>query len=251
MYPARSIPGVGTLLATNLHRVVRCTRVLMFALWLAIPSPFVVADEPKAKDQGPPPRVIDAQAAAAKLRSPGSDRYGPKVDWANIPPWRQASFYGIRTQGQVFIYVVDCSGSMIEDARLARAKVEVRRSVMALQYPQRFKVIFYNEAPLPSPGDAPKSADLFGKDQLLRWMSTIEPGGETDPRAAMKLALALRPDAIFLLSDGEYPDGAADAIAKANTGKIPVHCVDLSGGAGGNQLRQIASDSGGQYTSRP
>ena len=140
---------------------------------------------------------------------------------------------------------------MIEDARLARAKVEVRRSVMALQYPQRFKVIFYNEAPLPSPGDAPKSADLLGKDQLLRWMSAIEPAGETDPRGAMKLAIALRPDAIFLLSDGEYPEGAAEAIAKSNTTKIPVHCVDLSGGVGGDQLRKIAGDSGGQYISRP
>ncbi len=210
-----------------------------------------LAQEPKAADSGPPPRLVDAASAADKLRAPGSDRYGPKVDWANIPPWRQASFYGIRSQGQVFVYVVDCSGSMIEDARLARAKIEVRRSIMALQYPQRFKVIFYNEAPLPSPGDAPKSADLAGKDQLLRWMSAIEPNGETDPRAAMKLALALRPDAIFLLSDGEYPEGAADAIAKSNTGRIPVNCVDLSGGAGGNQLKKISADSGGQYISRP
>ena len=131
------------------------------------------AEEPKPKGDGPAPKVLDARLAADKLRAPGSDRYGAKVDWANVPPWRQASFYGIRSQGQVFVYVVDCSGSMIEDARLARAKVEVRRSVMALQYPQRFKVIFYNEAPLPSPGDAPKSADLLGKDQLLRWMSAI------------------------------------------------------------------------------
>ncbi len=211
----------------------------------------VVADEPKPKDSAPPPRVIDARDAADRLRPPGTDRYAPKVDWATIPPWRQASFYGIRSQGQIFVYVVDCSGSMIEDARLWRAKQEVRRSIMALQYPQRFKVIFYNEATLPSPGDSPKSADLPGKDQLIRWMNAIEPAGETDPRAAMKLAIALRPDAIFLLSDGEYPPGAAEAIAKSNASHVPVHCVDLSGGVGGDQLRKIASDSGGQYVSRP
>lgn len=209
------------------------------------------AQESKTKDTAPAPRVLDPNEAASRLRAPGEDRYKSRVDWANLPPWRQTSFYGIRAQGQVFVYVVDCSGSMIEDARLAKAKIEVRKSIMALQYPQRFKVIFYNEGPLPSPGDAPKSADLPSKDQLLRWMNSIEPDGMTDPRSAMKLALALRPDAVFLLTDGEYPEGVAESIARSNTGKVPVHCIDLGNGVGANQLRKIAADSGGQYVLRP
>ena len=60
-----------------------------------------------------------------------------------------------------------------------------------------------------------------------------------------------RPDAVFLLSDGEYPDGTVEAIAKANRWKIPIHCVDLSGGAAGDQLRRIAAESGGRYAPRP
>ena len=52
---------------------------------------------------------------------------------------------------------------MIDDDRLVRAKRELRRSVSELQFPQRFQVIFYNDRPLPMPGDLPRSADLTAR----------------------------------------------------------------------------------------
>jgi hypothetical protein len=212
----------------------------------------------KANARNAEPQVQSAEAHARSkppsefLRLPGTDRYDPgAVDWRDVPPWRQASFFGIRAQGQLFIYVVDCSGSMIDEDRLVRAKRELRRSVLGLQPPQRFKVIFYNDEVLAMPGDLPVSADWSSKDQMIRWLRLIEPDGETDPRGAMSLALALRPDAVFLLSDGEYPPGTVEAVARKNRHKIPIHCVDLSGGTGGDHLQRIARDSGGQYRSRP
>jgi hypothetical protein len=197
------------------------------------------------------PVVMSAEALAKARGKPlENDRYGAEPDWREVPPWRQASFFGIRARGQVFIYVVDCSGSMDDEARLDRAKSELRRSVGALQAPQRFKVIFYNDRPLPMPGDLPKPADSPSKAQLARWMDFIEPDGGTDPRGALSLALAMRPDAVFLLSDGAYPDGTAEAVAKSNPKKVPIHCIDLAGGAGGDDLKKIARDSGGQYAPR-
>jgi hypothetical protein len=186
------------------------------------------------------------------LRPPGSGRYDTNPpDWRDVPPWRQTSFFGLRAQGQFFVYVVDCSGSMIDDSRLVRAKAELRRSVTNLQLPQRFQVIFYNDEPLPMLGVLPRSADLAAKQQMNQWLRLIEPDGGTDPRGAMAMALSLRPDAVFLLSDGEFPDGTVEAIAAKNPRKVPIHCVDLSGGAAGDQLRRIAADSGGQYAPRP
>lgn len=189
-------------------------------------------------------------AAADLLRPPGSDPY-TTIDWNALPPWKQTSFYGIRAKGQVFIYVVDCSGSMADDERLIRAKQEIRRSVMELRWPQKFQVIFYNDQPLCMPGGIPQSADLMPKLQMLDWFKTIGPEGETDPRGAMAQAVSLRPDAVFLLSDGEFPPGSVEAISKKNTHKVPIHCIDLAGGAAGDQLKRIAQDSGGQYVSRP
>lgn len=206
-------------------------------------APPVVVSETKRKEQ---------RKRSEFLHPPGTDRYDPSgEDWAEIPPWRQATFFGIKVKGQRFIYVVDCSGSMIDESRLARAKEEVRRSVLRLQSPQQFKVIFYNDRPIPMPGDLPRPADLSSKGQLLAWLRLIEPDGETDPRSSLKLALSLRPDAVFLLSDGEFPDGTVEAVARSNPRKAPIHCVDLSRGESGDQLQRIAKESGGRYAARP
>jgi hypothetical protein len=211
------------------------------------------AAKPKVKEVEPKVTPKDpAQRSSIFLRPPGSDRYDrDDTDWSEIPPWRQTEFFGIRAKGQLFIYVVDCSGSMIDEDRLVRAKRELRRSIKQLQTPQRFKVIFYNDEPIAMPGDLPRSADQNAKDQLTHWLRLIEPNGETDPKAALGIALSLRPDAVFLLSDGEFPDGTVEAIAKKNGRKIPIHCVDLSSGVSGDDLRRIARDSGGQYRWRP
>lgn len=185
------------------------------------------------------------------LRPPGtttSDPYKPAVDWASIPPWRKTEFFGIRAQGKTFLYVVDCSGSMGEKERLARAKREIRRSVGELRFPQRFQIIFYNDQAFSMPG-VPESVDLSTKTHLSQWLETIDADGGTDPRSAMFQALAQKPDAIFLLSDGEFPKGVVEAIAKKNAAKTPVHCVDLSGKSA--DLKRIAKDSGGDYASRP
>jgi hypothetical protein len=216
------------------------------------PSPSASAD-PKPKPVELPLRV-KSKASADLLRPPppGSSRYDPgATDWREVPLWRQTSFFGIRAQGQFFIYVVDCSGSMEDDDRLIRAKGELQRSIGRLQFPQRFYVIFYNDRPIPMLGGLPRPADLSAKSQLNQWLRLIEPDGGTDPRGAVAMALSLRPDAVFLLSDGEFPEGTVEAIAGKNPRKVPIHCIDLSGGLAGDQLARIARDSGGQYASRP
>ena len=189
------------------------------------------------------------------LLPPGSssdDRYGEESDWYDLPAWRKTTFFGVPARGQFFVYVVDCSGSMLDDDRLTRATIELRRSVLALQQPQKFEVIFYNNESIPMPGGPrPRTADLQAKNQLLAWLRLIEPDGGTEPRPAMKQALMLRPDAVFLLSDGEFPAGTIDEVARLNTRKIPIHCVDLAGGLAGDHLKRIAVSSGGQYASRP
>jgi hypothetical protein len=185
------------------------------------------------------------------LRPPGttSDPYAPAVDWTKVPAHRQTEFFGIRAQGKTFLYVVDCSGSMGQGDRLIRAKREIRRGVGEMRFPQRFQIIFYNDLPIPMPGGGPQGAEFSSKAQLTRWLELIDADGETDPRGAMAQALGQKPDAIFLLSDGEFPPGSVASIAKANKGKTPIHCIDFSGGSA--DLKAIAKASGGQYASRP
>ena len=177
------------------------------------------------------------------------DPTGPSTG-ARYPPGARPRF-SASARGQFFIYVVDCSGSMIDDDRMPRATIELRRSVFGLREPQRFEVIFYNHESIPMPGGPiPRSADQQGKEQLRSFLRLIEPDGGTDPRPAVKHALSLRPDAVFLLSDGAFPDGTVDEVTRLNKHKIPIHCVDLTGGLAGDHLKRIAEANNGQYASR-
>ena len=221
-------------------------------------TPAARAKTPPTAAPGPRPAVVsrtkEKQAAKGSefLRPPGVDRYGNgDDDGADVPAWRQTTFFGIRARGLFFIYVVDCSGSMVFEDRLERAKDELRRCIRRLIDPQRFQVIFYNDQAIPMPGGLPRSADLAAKGQLIDWLRLIHPDGETNPQPALSMALSLRPDAIFLLSDGDFPEGTAEGVARRNPRKVPIHCIDLSGGEAGDQLRQIAQASGGQFVSRP
>jgi hypothetical protein len=190
------------------------------------------------------------EAKAGSVARESKDPYAPAVDWRRVPPWRQASFYDVRAQGTFFVFVVDCSGSMADAERWLRVRQEMRRALGKLQFPQRYYVIFYNDEAWRMPGGAPQSAAKREVGRTLDWMSGIVPEGATDPRPAMSEALGLRPDGVFLLSDGEYPKGTAEAIAKSNSGAVPIHCIDLSGGAAGDTLKEIAKASGGQYVTR-
>ncbi|HEY2155535.1 MAG TPA: VWA domain-containing protein [Isosphaeraceae bacterium] len=210
---------------------------------------------PKLFDE---PRVLSAEESARRAKGssvflgpPAGDRYGETVPWSEVPAWRRASFYGVRSVAQTVVFVVDCSGSMGDNVRLERAKIELRRTVNALQFPQRFTVIFYDDEPIPMPGTGLQSADTIAKDQFVAWLRLIDADGGTDPRSALSLAMGLRPDAIYLLSDGAFPEGTVEDVAARNRRKLPIHCIDLAGGSAGDHLRRIARDSGGQYASRP
>ena len=215
----------------------------------SLPPPLVTskaaADAKRPRSQFLMPPAGSSGAGAGPLRSRG---YRLERD----PDLAATSFFGLCARGQFFVFVVDQSGSMIDDDRLIRAKIELLRSVFALQPPQRFEVIFYNEEATPMPGGPqPRPADLKTKNQLTSWLHLIGPDGGTDPRLAIAQAIALQPDAVFLLSDGEFPEGTVERVAKLNPRKLPIHCVDMTGGQAGNHLLRIARDSGGQYASRP
>ena len=158
-----------------------------------------------------------------------------------------ASFFGLEARGKDFVYVVDYSGSMSRD-KLVAAKAELIRSLSALRRNMRYYIVFYNHAHLPMPGGKLVKATEQNKRVSFAWVEQVRANGGTDPRKAMRLALSLEPDAIWLLSDGLFARQAADEIRAANPGaRVQVHSIGFFSNAGEPVLRRIAEENRGAY----
>lgn len=158
-----------------------------------------------------------------------------------------ASFFGLEAKGGKFVYVVDRSGSMSGQPLLA-AKGELTRSIMSLDDRVEFFVFFYNTDPTPMPGSDLVKASSRNVTEALNWIENVSAAGGTDPLSTMKLALSLRPDAIWLLSDGQFDAQSAETIARDNPGgRVTIHTIAFFNRAGEAVLQKIAAENGGKY----
>jgi len=158
-----------------------------------------------------------------------------------------ASFFGLEARGQKFVFVVDRSGSMA-GPKLDAAKAELIRSVRALDRGAKFYTVFFNHTHTPMPAADLVRATEGSKRKHFAWVTTIGAEDGTNPTSAMKLALSLKPDAIWLLSDGIFDPRAAEVIKRANPGrKVQVHTLAFYSRKGEEVLQRIAEDNRGRY----
>ncbi|MFN0136490.1 MAG: hypothetical protein ACKVS9_10300 [Phycisphaerae bacterium] len=179
----------------------------------------------------------------------------------------RAAVWNVSAPGEKFAYVLDFSGSItvVEDD----LKREIKRSIGALAPTQSFGVlIFYSEYDAGARTENFKTdafqvqlvlADPDNRRKLFSWIDRRKPRGATQPLQALKRALALKPDAIFFFSDGDFDDKLVDEIGRANEGrKTAIHCLvfdealiqdtgdmpQLTSGA--RRLEKIAQQNGGK-----
>jgi hypothetical protein len=143
------------------------------------------------------------------------------------------------------------------------ARREVLRAVDALRPDQRFYVIFFGEQTLRmqlSPaGPAPVNsveATTENKAALRTWAMGLGMQQGKWPEEALKFAFDLRPDCIFLLTDGAMPERVEKFISQHNLvdnlfdGPQPrsiIHTIGFHNEVGAAQLRSIAAAHGGTY----
>jgi hypothetical protein len=122
----------------------------------------------------------------------------------------RTTFFGAVGEGQKFVYVFDRSESMGWGRNTLRAvKAELAASLKNLDTVHEFQIVYYNEeAKLFNPSGTPGKLAFANEqniDRALRFLDTIVADGGTDHEAALGAAANLRPDVIFLLSDGDEP----------------------------------------------
>jgi hypothetical protein len=123
-------------------------------------------------------------------------------------PLGEAVFFGARSKGDRFVFVVDNSSSM-KGGRLETATTELLQAVNALSPRQSFYVIFVSDKTYPMffPQQSPDMvlATPANKRRLAEWLpnAILASGNNRKLMEAMDMAAALRPQAVFLLWDGD------------------------------------------------
>jgi hypothetical protein len=175
------------------------------------------------------------------------------------------TFFGASGGGNHFVYLVDSSGSMdqISPDGFDVARAEVLRAVDSLTDRQRFYVVFFGKETLRmrlGDSDQPPPRAVYATDEnkaaLQRWAMTLSMQAGRWPEEALEIAFELRPDCIFLLTDGAMPDYVPEMVERNNIvetlldGPKPrsiIHTIGFHNPEGEAILRKIAKQNGGQY----
>ncbi|MBI3864398.1 MAG: VWA domain-containing protein [Planctomycetia bacterium] len=169
-----------------------------------------------------------------------------------IGPGIGAGFFGTKGAGKSFVYVVDMSGSM-HGLRFERAKKELVRSINKLGPEQKFYVYFFNDRtyPLfdPKPANGMIPGNPSNKQRATRWINTRQAESTTNPNYALQQALEMKPEVIFLLTDGELdePEEVRHMIRRFNKTNVVIHTIAFENEDGGTTLEAIANENNGVY----
>ncbi|GIW98441.1 MAG: hypothetical protein KatS3mg111_1774 [Pirellulaceae bacterium] len=181
------------------------------------------------------------------------------VEESRPPPSgrRGASFFGTYAEGNRFVYVLDCSRSMLGD-RWVYACNQLMDSLYGLEPQQEFLVICFDFQPRFLFNRSPSQVRFYHPTsatttRVRRWLRSIELGPATMPAEALQIALQMEPDAIFLLSDGELQDNTLGMLRILNASssgrrQIPIHTIHLFSLQGRFTLQRIAYENQGTFT---
>jgi hypothetical protein len=138
-------------------------------------------------------------------------------------------FFGMASEGKSFVYVLDCSMSMNHPhdseakTRFKRLKLELTNSVNHLKPDHEFFIVFFNHEAIAMPANGMVPAVAENQSRYLNWMQQINAVGDTDPTAALEIALRLRPDVIYFLTDGAFSPDANDIVRSIKQTRSAIH----------------------------
>src|SRR5262245_19098691 len=163
----------------------------------------------------------------------------------------QTQVFGVMGRGSRFVYVFDRSLSM-QGAPLAAAKRELLTSLKQLERLHQFQIVFYNEKPRVMQSPQLLFADENGLGQAESFVNSVTAAGGTDHWQALQLALRMRPDVIFLLTDADEPPLSPKQLdeIRRNNAATSVNVIEFKSGPDAGKrgfLRQLAEQNRGHY----
>lgn len=164
--------------------------------------------------------------------------------------------FGVKGTGSRFIYVFDRSTSMegYNAKPLIAAKQALLKSLDSLGKMHQFQIIFYNNEYRVFRLSGLQPEMYFANDETKfaarNFVQSIRGDGGTDHIQALKFALRLAPDVIFLLTDAEggFTKRELNTISGLNKSATVINAIEFGERRGLDQsLEALARESGGQY----
>ncbi len=193
-----------------------------------------------------PPLIMSTEKYREKYLGETAPKPNQSGSVKVISPYR-VQFFGTEVSGETFVFVIDNSSSMFEGGRLERAHGELRRAIARMSSPQKFHVIAFDHKTLELPWGPYVTAGSEKARRVGPWLASLIQGEDTKPAGALRMALGLKPDAVFFLTDGEFEHPTPGLVKAWNPTGVPVHVIDLKPSGDPVTLKRIASDSGGTY----
>ncbi len=192
----------------------------------------------------------------------GSGGFGGSGTGSGGARFGEANVWGAKLNANRIVYVVDFSGSII--VAVEDLKRELKRSIGQLKPFQSFDVVLFysnqDKAVAETFSGSLQVANDETRKRFAAWLATKTPRGGSDALPAVKRALSMRPEAVFLFSDGLFDTSdTVEQIKQLNKSKTKFACLvfdevllnDSSGvpheTEGARNLRKIAEQSGGPF----
>ena len=185
--------------------------------------------------------------------SGGIAPFGVPGGGAGLGP--KSPFMGISGNAKYVAYVCDASGSMLN--KFPALKQELKKAIDVLRPIQAFSIVFFADPDRKPQVLAPNLvlATPDKKRDAYKFLDGVSTSGSTDPIPGLEIAFRQKPQLIYLLTDGDFPDNNAvlarirnlnqDKAVKINT----IVFVDASNAEKTiiDLMKQIASENGGVF----
>ncbi|MCH8923590.1 MAG: VWA domain-containing protein, partial [Planctomycetes bacterium] len=165
--------------------------------------------------------------------------------------------FGVVGEGNKFVYVFDRSLSMGEDDRIGFARRELIGSLRSLESTHQFQIIFYNHKPYLFQPSGGRGRLSFGTEEnktaAAKFVQSITAAGATNHEKALQMAVNLRPDVIFFLTDAGdgLTGGQLQRIRRLNGGHASINAILFDVGAydgSANFSERLAHQNGGSFS---
>lgn len=121
---------------------------------------------------------------------------------------QEVGFGELKGKGKRFVYVLDRSESMRwpNDRPIRAALRQAEESIRSLDSQKgalRFQLVIYNHEARVYGNRRLMDISPRNKEDVIRFLHTIQADGGTDPLGALRTAIGLKPDVIFFLTDAD------------------------------------------------